>query len=575
MSDDSYVSDSEPAITPASAKRNAATSRNALKKTKAALTATGTKTTRDVSFRQKFVLHYGHDEAFYQHCHHFKQLWQDKMFFVPEKIVLDDFGNGNLFSKHIPDQIVRPMPPPKLTLLSEDAMLSQFNLAHNAKRSFKLQYSDHLQSLSLGFGESFKLNDTLPRNGLLLNAGGHVVTSKWLPQNPKTNSDHAYLAVSVMNGTSSISETILDPKLSIFAQTSSTTSATLACGIQIWRYNLANNDMSLHKLYITTDTIGLTSDLRWLPGYESDSVLGILCGTFSDGKLHLIEISHTAEQEWALLLEPSVSYAAPAHKMTCFDFLGDTRIMIGMSNGNIREYLLPGSTTELNKSELDLQIPSFVQNVTEAPITSVLVCERDTNFFTIIVHSAGSQCFAIEYPYFQRGRMESWATNSLQPPIYNCNLKVFISDDAQDTLTYGYVRHPHEKSNLIMKVDGTLSAYHMSEVLSHPLVLSGNSLGEVHIINVARKVLNGGKTSNKVLQPLRLWKVTVEKSDEIQVSADLVVSPADKATNLSIAPPEVTILALAWNESLNASSLYCAATIGGLVIVERLDPTLR
>lgn len=575
MSDDSYVSDSEPAITPTSAKRNAATSRNAPKKTKAALTATGTNTTRDVSFRQKFVLHYGHDEAFYQHCHHYKQLWQDKMFFVLEKLVLHDYGNGNLYSKHIPEQIVRPMPPPKLTLLSEEAILSQFNLAHNAKRSVKLQQSDLLKLLSLGFGESFKLNDTLPRNGLLLNAGSHVVTAKWLPQNPKTNLDHAYLAVSVINGSSSISETILDPKLSLFAQASSPTPTSLACGIQIWKYKLANNDISLHKFYITTDTIGLTSDLKWLPGYESDSVLGILCGTFSDGKLHLIKVSHTVEQEWALLLKPSVSYAAPAHKMTCFDLLGDNRIIIGMSNGTIREYLLPGSTTELLENELDLQIPSFVQNVTEAPITSLLVCERDANLFTIIVHSAGSQCFAIEYPYFQRGRMESWATNSLQNPIYNCNLKIFISDDAQDTLTYGYVRHPHEKANLIMKVDGTLSAYHMSEVLSHPLALSGSSLGEVHIINVARKVLNGGKTSNKVLQPLRLWKITLENSDDIQVSADLVVSPADKATNLSIAPPEVTILALAWNESLNASSLYCAATIGGLIIVERLDPNLR
>lgn len=520
--------------------------------------------TRDYSFKQRFTLNYGFNESFYQHCLRYKRLWEDKLFYVDEEQLRKDYNaDVNLVKKLAPGDFSH-FPTVSIQLIDEQTLLSKFNATDLTFTT------DSEAASSLAFGQSVEI-PIENRKGVFLNVGGHITSMKWLPTDPTLSgkdAENQYLAASIIQ--SDNSNAINDAQLGLF---STSTNGKIAGGIQIWKYNVKLYEFSLYKFYITSETLGIASDLTWVPYYRTDDVLGILSATFSDGKLHLIKIDTNSTKDrvpdLGLLLKPSVSYSLPEDKITCYDFLGYDKIIVGASNGSIGEFILP-------TVDSTFQIPSYIQSVTEAPITSITVAKRElyqsSNSYAILVNSAGAQCFAIEYPDFQHGRVESWATNSLIKPIYNQNLKLFVSDDSQDSLTYSFVRHPHEKSTFIMKVDGTITSFHQSEILNHPLNLNGNSLGEVHIINIARKILNGSKATNKVLQPLRLWKLLKEEGkSDIHINGDLLTSAPDKVTKLSIAPPEITISALAWNENLDASSVYSAASVSGLLILERLD----
>ncbi|CAH2352400.1 hypothetical protein CLIB1423_06S05600 [[Candida] railenensis] len=520
--------------------------------------------TRDYSFKQRFTLNYGFNESFYQHCLKYKRSWEDKLFYVDEEQLRNDYNTDvNLVKKLAPGDFSH-FPTASVQSIDKKTLLSKFN-------AVDLTFTTDFQAASsLTFGQSVDL-PIENRNGAFLNVGGHITSMKWLPTDPTLGGkdvENQYLATSIIQ--SDNSKGINDAQLGLF---STSTNGKIAGGVQIWKYNVKSKEFSLYKFYLTSETFGIASDLSWVPYYRTDNVLGVLSATFSDGKLHLIKIDTNSTKDrvpdLGLLSKPSVSYSLPEEKITCYDFLGYDKIIVGTSNGSIGEFILP-------TIDSTFQTPSYIQSVTEAPITSISVAKRElspsSNSYTILVNSAGAQCFAVEYPDFQHGRVESWATNSLIKPIYNQNLKLFVSDDSQDSLTYSFVRHPHEKSTFIMKVDGTITSFHQSEILNHPLNLNGNSLGEVHIINIARKILNGSKATNKVLQPLRLWKLSKEEGKpEIHVNGDLLTSAPDKVTKLSIAPPEITISALAWNENLDASSVYSAASVSGLLIVERLD----
>lgn len=519
--------------------------------------------TRDYSFKQRFTLNYGFNESYYQHCLQYKQLWQDKLFYVDEKQLKKDYDADKETIKTLVQGDFSHFPTAVVELIDRQQLEKKF-------QPIELQLTvDSKETSVLKFAETSEI-PIENRDGVFLNAGGHITSMKWLPTDPSNASsgnEVEYLATAVIQSASAL--VINDVQLGLFS--ASNTGGKVAGGIQVWKYNTSLKEFSLYKFYITSESIGIATDLSWIPQYGTDDVLGVLSATFSDGKLHLLKIDTKQgnEPELAVLLKPSVSYSLPGDKITCYDFLGSERIVVGASRGSIGEFVFPSIDSSF-------QIPSYIQLVTEAPITSITAGKRElsnsSNSYTILINTAGAQCFAIEYQDFQHGRVDSWATNSLIKPIYNQNLKLFVSDDSQDSLTYSFVRHPHEKSTFIMKVDGTITSFHQSEILNHPLNLNGNSLGEVHIINISRKILNGSKATNKVLQPLRLWKLLQQEGDlSIHINGELLVSAPDKVTKFSIAPPEVSISALAWNENLNASSLYSAASVSGLLILEKLD----
>lgn len=557
-----------------------------------AATANGNSTKqlmRDISFKPRFRYNYGFDERFYEHALKYKDSWQDKLFYVDEDELIDEFKAGESWIKKLPiiDASELKISDMQLEKLSEIEIKSQFGLNEDSLR-LHIARDKTKKDAKLQFGESLELNNTLKRNGLVLNAGGQVVSMSWMPQKFNDNgARYQYLAVSVINNANGLSDTINNPQLSVFHNAPGKGSNNVKTGIQIWQYDLIENKFKLYKFLITT-SIGACSRLTWNPIYigGSTDTLGILCGTFTDGKLHLLKIKQNTKDtpELSKLMKSSLYYEIKDPRgnndedtvgITCFDFLNHEKVIVGLSVGSIAEFILPYYTSEIDDTteENDINQPSFVQTISETPLTSISIANPGELSYFILINTSGSQSFALEYGNFQQGRIESYPTNTLLKPIYNHNLKVFLLSDAWDSIGYNFVRHPQEKPSSVLKLDGVVSSFHSSEVTGHPLNISGTTFGEIHIVNISRKILNGAKATNKLLIPLRLWKLQLNSDKKtLELSGDYEIVQTDKSTKISVTPPDVIISSLAWNENLNGSSIYTAATVTGLLILERLDP---
>lgn len=544
---------------------------------------------RDISFKPRFRYNYGFDEKFYDHALKYKDAWQDKLFYVDEDAMIDEFRTGDLKVKQFPtiDTNSLKMSDMKLKRLNKAEINSQFGLNKDSLR-LSISRDKAKKQAKLQFGESIDLNDSLNRNGLALNTGGHVTSMSWLPQ--KFNENGArfqYLAVSVINNANGLKDTINNPQLSVFHNSEGKDSNNVKSGIQIWQYDLIKNRFELYKFLITT-SLGVCSRLTWTPIYIGGitDILGVICGTFTDGKLHLLKIKQNTKDtpELSKLIKSSLYYELKDPRgnkdedtvgITCFDYLNHEKIIVGLSVGSIAEFILPYYMSEIdeNTDENDINQPSFVQTISETPLTSISIANPDELSYFILINTSGSQSFALEYANFQQGRVESYPTNTSLKPIYNHNLKVFLLSDAWDSIGYNFVRHPQEKPSSVLKLDGVVSSFHSSEVTGHPLNISGTTFGEIHIVNISRKILNGAKATNKLLIPLRLWKLQLNSDKQtLELSGDYEIVKTDKSTQISVTPPDVIISSLAWNENLNGSSIYTAATVSGLLILERLDP---
>ncbi|CUM46861.1 unnamed protein product [Debaryomyces tyrocola] len=557
-----------------------------------AATANGNSTKqlmRDISFKPRFRYNYGFDEKFYDHALKYKDAWQDRLFYVDEDAMIDEFRTGDLKIKQFPtiDTNSLKMSDMKLKKLSEAEISSQFGLNKDSLQ-LSIARDKTKKETKLQFGESIDLNEPLKRNGLALNTGGHVTSMSWLPQKFNENgARYQYLAVSVINNANGLKDTINNPQLSVFHNSAGKESNNVKSGIQIWQYDLTENKFELYKFLITT-SIGVCSRLTWTPIYidGSTDILGILCGTFTDGKLHLLKIKQNTKDtpDLSKLIKSSLHYELKDPRgnkdedtvgITCFDFLNHEKIIVGLSVGSIAEFILPYYTSEIDEitEENDINQPSFVQTISETPLTSISIANPDELSYFILINTSGSQSFALEYGNFQQGRIESYPTNTLLKPIYNHSLKVFLLSDAWDSIGYNFVRHPQEKPSSVLKLDGVVSSFHSSEVTGHPLNISGTTFGEIHIVNISRKILNGAKATNKLLIPLKLWKLQLNSDNKtLELSGDYEIVQTDKSTKISVTPPDVIISSLAWNENLNGSSIYTAATVSGLLILERLDP---
>lgn len=557
-----------------------------------AATANGNSTKqlmRDISFKPRFRYNYGFDEKFYDYALKYKDAWQDRLFYVDEDAMIDEFRTGEFKIKQFPtiDTNSLKMSDMELKKISEAEMNSQFGLNKDLLRLCVVRDKAKNET-KLQFGESIDLKASLKRNGLALNTGGHVTSMSWLPQKYNENgARYQYLAVSVINNANGLKDTINNPQLSVFHNSAGKDSNNVKSGIQIWQYDLIENKFELYKFLITT-SIGVCSRLTWTPIYigGSTDILGVLCGTFTDGKLHLLKIKQNTNDtpELSKLMKSSLYYEIKDPRgnneedtvgITCFDFLNHEKVIVGLSVGSIAEFILPYYTSEIDEAteENDINQPSFVQTISETPLTSISIANPDELSYFILINTSGSQSFALEYGNFQQGRIESYPTNTLLKPIYNHNLKVFLLSDAWDSIGYNFVRHPQEKPSSVLKLDGVVSSFHSSEVTGHPLNISGTTFGEIHIVNISRKILNGAKATNKLLVPLRLWKLRLNSDNKtLELSGDYEIVQTDKSTQISVTPPDVIISSLAWNENLNGSSIYTAATVTGLLILERLDP---
>lgn len=540
---------------------------------------------RDISFKPRFRYNYGFDEKFYDHALKYKDAWQDKLFYVDESMMIEEYQKGESTIKQFPlvDASGLNIDDLQTEKFTDPQVRLEFFLGDDLL-DLKLTRDKQTKRTQLKFSESVELNDSINRNGTVLNVGAHVTSMSWLPQQfNEKECNFKYLAVSVINNPNGIEDSINNPQLSVFHKTLTKESLSIKSGLQIWKYDLSQNKFELSKFIVTT-SIGACSSISWLPiSIQGDAgILGILCGTFTDGRLHLFKITQNTTQspQFSNLIKSSFYYEMndPSNTdvdrecITCYDFLGYEKIIVGLSAGSIAEYILPYNLLQ-DEDESNITIPSFVQSLAETPITAISIANPDDEKYFILINTSGSQSFVIEYNNFQQGRVESFPTNTLLKPIYNHNLKVFVTSDAWDSISYSFVRHPHEKPSSLLKLDGIVSSLHLSEVLGHPLNISGTTFGEIHILNIARKILNGAKATNKLLIPLRLWKLELGSDNKtLELSGDLEIVQTDKSTKIALTPPEVVISSIAWNENLHGSSIYAAATISGLLILERLDP---
>lgn len=517
--------------------------------------------TRDVSFKARSLHNYGCNAQTYDDIIKYKDIWQKSLFYVDEELLAKNVAAGNIQ--------IKPLITLNDTELNlRDPIEDPMNeISHDDSIDFTIQHVKKSSEETIKYGQSIPLTG---RNGLLLYTGGQITSVSWL-QKPLDNfEDFLYLAVSVIHNPLGLSNTVSNHQLSIFPKT---VELTLNSSIQIWKYHYSSNSAEIVKTYDVSN-FGTSPNLQWLQIYtKDDNSLGALIGTFGDGNLHLFKVVLN-DVPFVKVAKPSLTYSAPGGNneasIICFDTFEYNKLMVGMSNGCVAEYILPFLNFE-EGLDLDISIPSFVFRIETSPINSLMVAEPEPSKFIVIANTTGYQGLIFEYDNFIQGRCATLSVRGSTKPIFNHALKLYVST-MSDSLYYNYARTAQDKSNNIYKTDAFVVSSTLSNILSHPLNISGTSDGDVIVVDYSRKVLHGSKSTKKILVPLKLWKLRVI-DNKLTVFADFEPITSDPSTQSPLSPPEVVISSVAWNENILGSSVYAAGSISGLLIIERLDPS--
>ncbi|XYA01059.1 hypothetical protein QA089_003610 [Meyerozyma guilliermondii] len=517
----------------------------------------GSRQSRDLSFKHRFRLNFGFDQTYYDQCLAYKEAWQDKLFYVDEDILQQQ---SQFIAKPLKDPRNLDVPDTRLQPLQRTQLSN-----HVSEKTLEIELSRNNKStlVKIPFGEGIPMNQ-LDRKGFLLNTGGQITSMKWLPR-PHTTVGPSYLAVSVVSSSEGVEALISHKELGIFNTKVDASSNKMVSSIQIWKDE--GSSITLDKVYVMTK-FGAVNQLSFLPFLSADPILGILGGLCADGRLRFLKIS--THDKYAVVESPSLVYELLDYRtpsgtvsFTSYDYLGPDKIIGGFSDGSMAEFIIPNLNDSLYNT------PSYVQAISDTAITAVSVAEPTPGKFFVSVNTTGSLGFVFEYGNFVHGRVDSSPTNSFLKPVAHPFLKIFVSCDSTDSISYSFVRHPQEKSSSVLKVDGAVTALHTPEFVGHPLALCGTSFGEVHVINVCRKILNGTKSTSKTLVPMRLWKLWKE-DDTLKLYGDFDVVPSEKVTRIAATPTDIVFSSLAWNETILGGATYAAGTLSGLLVVERL-----
>ncbi|ODV80994.1 uncharacterized protein CANTADRAFT_46597 [Suhomyces tanzawaensis NRRL Y-17324] len=529
---------------------------------------------RDLTFQARFVHIYGYDQDYYNFILKYREKWQKSLFYIEEKLIAEEVRNGGLASrvfKTIEDKDLN-ISDPELKSIDRSEFTSGF------REQFDLTIQKGLSETTkqLKIAESVQLNGIVSRNAVVLNAGGQITSMKWLPRPLDDDSAlYHYLAVSVIYNPSGVSDSIIHPELSVYHKNRG--SNQIKSAIQLWRYDLNDNNLELEKLYITTG-IGATSNLDWLPIHilGNESTIGVLVGTFTDGKLHLFKVSHN-DPETSEVINSSREYVGWSNSdfkttdytnITTFDFLGHDKLLVGLIDGCLAEYVLPYHKSI--DAEDDIRIPSSIMRIGDSSISALMVAEVEKDDYLIYVNTTGSSSLTYTYKNFIQGRAIP-LLRALNKPSINPTLKMFVTANSIDAIAYNFYTRPHDTVNTLLKNEFYFTVTKLSEILGHPLNITGTTGGDIVIMNYTRKFLLNGKTTNKATVPLNLWNVSSE-NNQLKLSADYLEVPSESSIQQQVTPPETIISTLAWNENVTGSSVYTAGTIGGLLILERLDP---
>lgn len=523
---------------------------------------------RDLSFVGRFHHNFGFENDLFEFLLDQKDLWGDKLFYVSEK----QFSQWVNDSKHAIEEI--PISPNDLgfaDLQGDEILENEFRAKFGQTPPLQINFSkgDTLLKKTMVAGDKIPLNPTIGRNGLAINVGGIITAMKWLPYG-----DESCLAISVINHEDGLASLITDPSISILPNKNN--GKVCSC-IQIWTCSDDVQSMSLSAVY-DTSRFGVTRDISWLPVKFATETLGVILGGYSDGKLHFFKVvGHISEStKYFDVTGPSFSVSFLDERqekqsnvpITSYDLLGHTKVIVGTLDGAIAEFMLPSS----GETDEDLLIPSFIEYLADSSITSITIAGVNGSH-VLLVNTATTQAFALQYDNLRQGRVESNYTISTLKPLHHKGYRIFVYPDSAESIGYTFVRHPHQKHVLLLRTE-LVSTFHISEYLNHPFALVGNTMGDVYVMNIGRKIFGVPKANNKLVVPLKIWSLTKNKGDDgYTLNGDYIPTSSEKSdVAYSFTPPEVVIAASAWNETLESSSTYAFGTYTGLLVLERLDP---
>lgn len=525
----------------------------------------------ELNYVSRFQQNFGFEDGVFEFLLGQKDLWADKLFYVPERQIREWIEEGKHKSRFVPEMsaILHFV---DYILNSETAEDFNQRFAWNSQIDLTITKSGHSYSKALNKGENIPLKLDFGREGIALNVGGRVTALKWTHSSVKP-----YLAVFVINSDTDLESTISHLELGMF-QNKTGSEHQIKSAIQLYEYDPDTSSLHLYKV-LDTSQFGATSDLKWLPADFGQEILGVLSAVFTDGSLHFFKVkkNSTAGATYEKVLEPSYTISCVDEKfdsdhditpITSFDYLDCKSVIIGTLDGTIAEYIVPGTTDHDDLAH----IPSFKQVISESTIKSVTV-GRIGGDRIILCHSMGNQSYAIHYENMRLGRVTSDYTNSTVKPMFHESLRSFLYPDCAESLSLFFARHPQLKGSLILKTE-LISSFHTSEYLNHPFVILGNILGQVFVVNVSRKIFALPKSQQKFVNPLKIWSLyKLPDSDALTLNGDYELVLSDRKTIMyTFTPPEVVISAASWNECLDGSSSYAFGTYTGLLVVERLDP---
>lgn len=553
---------------------------------------------RDATFKLRFPHHFGQNVDLFHEIMEYRKTWEKSLFTFDEKTLaqaVSPDSNSLLSRPQLPfipnDQVnidpIECRPIDQASAFSSLSSTLNVSVSHGDQDSFQ----------SVPVGSRVSLAPLTSRNAHLVNPGGHVTALDWLPQplsadtgaggdasSSSSSSSTQFLAVSVIHDPQGLEHQINLQEISYYhGHKEHSPNASLHTAIQLWQYIPQTSDVSLFSS-IDTGDFGAVIQLKWLPIHMAASYsdmdldsgphspdLGVLAVLFADGKLHLLRLQRDCPP-FSLLSKSSHVYSLEDGQLiTAFEFVGShkNKVLVGSSHGLLVEFILPFHPEAiLDPSSMD--IPSFLLMVGDSIVNNIMVAEVTPGKSLVSVSCASACSFMFEYENMIacHGVLHS---KLLLRPLYNPSFRGFLATPAHDNLNVHYAMSPFDLGNTILKSDAPILAICALERLGHPLALVGGSDGKLSVTNYTRKYLNGAKVKPNLLSILKLWQLSWSEN-HLHLDADFSVLLPDASLPQVVYPPQILLLALAWNENTTASSVYAAGTPLGMLIIERLDP---
>ncbi|RCK64178.1 Transcription factor tau subunit [Candida viswanathii] len=511
------------------------------------------KPSKEASFKSKILTWYGNNPNKYNFLIKCRDKWVSNAAYVSEELVQEFAEDMRKLVPISSDQL--NLSDLKLEPLTEEYIKEKFNkdidltVVRNSART----------DTPLTTGSPAALKSSTKRNAFAVATGGQILSIQWLPR--EGESEVSYFAVSISNNPEGPGA--LNPEFSMFNK-----SKNPACSsaIQLWKYDFEKNEVSLENVLVTSD-LGLGYSLKWAPIYTNGGgVLGVLMGVFTDGNVHVLKITESLPR-YSKITQSSLLYSGKdGTKITAFDFIGAEKILVGTTDGAISEYMLP-----FDYEGGDLDVPNFKEIVCWGAIQHLLCTDDESGNRLCIVYTAAHRCLSFVYDNSLQDVYAVVPRSHIQP-CYNYVMQNLIIINLPDQSLMSSPRTNHYTGSAVAKTDFYYTACKVSEVLGHPFFLSGGANGDITVQNYMKKFMTSKAGATKAM-PFRLWKFSAKPDGKFALISDIHVEPQEAPV-----PPAATriggvVTAVAWNENIIGSSTFAAGIAGGVLLIERLDPT--